>query len=301
MNMKCIVVGVLMCFAIHAVSYAQTSQEKSVKIILSSDRGIIMPCEPLGIVVTLTNQSENAIERVCSHWTSYRVRKEGAGQDWRTYMACGPQPTLMPPRKLKLLSGQSFHDFCLLHVNSQNEPVFKNPGIYHVQAGTPFGESNVIEIKVELPEPSGASVDAVYGKKLFVLFDEYTASCYLQASGKVETLAKDLHEFKQSPSSGPYSGWITVGEYILRKAMIGHEPKSKQSDLLNNVVAEYRNLATELPSPQKESLMIAIAEARIGQSQKNVGIGILQDVINTQGNEYSKVKAQYLRGLYDKK
>ncbi len=36
--MKCIVAGVLMCFAIHAVSYAQTGQEKSVKILLSSDR-----------------------------------------------------------------------------------------------------------------------------------------------------------------------------------------------------------------------------------------------------------------------
>jgi hypothetical protein len=299
--MKNVVAGVLLCFSIHAVSYAQTIQEESVRILLASDRAIIMPCEPLGVVVTLTNQSANAVERIGSQWTSYRIKKEGKDQEWCTYMACGPQPTLMPPRALRLLSGQSFQDFCLLHVNSQYESVFKNPGIYYVQVGTPFGESDVIKIKVELPETSVASIDAVYKKKLFMLFDEYTTSCYLQTGDQAENLLYDVGEFKKSPASVPYSGWITVGEYILKKAMIGREPKAKQDALLDALVAEHGKLEKNLPSPQKESLMIAMAEVRFRQSRKNEGAGILQDLINASTCDYFKVKAQYLRGLYDKR
>jgi hypothetical protein len=279
------------------LSYAETIEDKAVAVVLSADRETIMPCEPLGLVVILTNRSTRAVEKVSNQWTSYRIKKDG-DQGWRTYMAYGPQPTPTLPMTLVLMLGQQFSDFCLVHVDMKGEPVFKDRGVYYVQAGTPFGESNVIKIKVDLPESSSSSALTVYSKKLYMLFDDYSIRCYVDAGGNLEFIENSLDEFKRSTSSVSYSAWITVAEFFLRKVKIYHESETKQLVLLDNLISEYEKVVTKLPSPQKEILMIAIAEVRIFQSQKNAAIRILQDVIqDVHTGNYFKVKAQYLRSL----
>lgn len=291
----------LSCLAVQAVSVAEPAHDKNVVITISADRDVILPCEPLGVAVVLKNKSGDVIEKIGSQWTSFRIKKEGEGENWNSYMGCGLHALVAPPRKLKLLSGQSFEDICLIHVNSNNEPVFKNPGVYYLQSGTPFGESEAIRIMVELPEVSVDVVEPMYNNKLFMLFDEYTAGCFLGEGRNIDDISKNLNDFRESPGAAPYSAWIIFGEFILKKAKIDRQEALKKYVLFDRLIAEYEPVAGKLQSPQKESLIMAVASIEIDQGRKGEALELLRKIISTQTDAYFKIKAQYLRGLYEKR
>jgi len=273
------------------MSVAEPARDKDVVITISVDRDVILPCEPLGVAVVLKNKSGSVIEKTGSQWTSFRVKKEGEGENWNSYMGCGLHVLLGPPRKLKLLSGQSFEDICLIHVNSNDEPVFKNPGVYYVQSGTPFGESEAIRIMVKIPELSADIVEPMYNKKLFMLFDEYTAEYFLGKSRNIDNISKDLNDFRESLGSAPYLSWIIFGEFILKKTKIDHQEALKKNDSFDRLIEEYESVAEKLPSPQKENLILAMASIQIDQGRKSEALDILRKIISTHTDGYFKIKA----------
>ncbi|NLF60877.1 MAG: hypothetical protein GX574_06955 [Lentisphaerae bacterium] len=281
----------LSCLAIQVMSVAEPARDKDVVITISVDRDVILPCEPLGVAVVLKNKSGNVIEKTGSQWTSFRIKKEGEGENWNSYMGCGLHVLLGPPRKLKLLSGQSFEDICLIHVNSNDEPVFKNPGVYYVQSGTPFGESEAIRIMVKIPELSADIVEPMYNKKLFMLFDEYTAEYFLGKSRNIDNISKDLNDFRESLGSAPYLSWIIFGEFILKKTKIDHQEALKKNDSFDRLIEEYESVAEKLPSPQKENLILAMASIQIDQGRKSEALDILRKIISTHTDGYFKIKA----------
>jgi hypothetical protein len=74
--MRRIIAFTLLCLAAQFVSCADLAQNSGMVIAISSDRDVILPCEPLGVAVILKNESGNAIERVGSQWTSFRIKND---------------------------------------------------------------------------------------------------------------------------------------------------------------------------------------------------------------------------------
>ncbi len=302
--MKRTLILLLSFLAVQAVLIAEPPQDKDVVITISAERDVILPYEPLGIAVILKNNSGEVVEKTGVQWTSFRIKKGESG-DWFSYMGCGYHASLPPPRKFKLLPGQSFEDTIMIHVGWINKPVFNNPGVYYIQVGTPFGESEAIRIMVNLPETSVDAVEAISNKKLFMLFDDYTAACYLRGflgeNRNIDDIAKDLDNFKKASGSELYSSWIIFSEFILKKEKIDRQDAAKKHMFFDRLIAEYKPVVGKLPSPQKESLLMAMASVQMDLNKKNEALELLQEIISTHADGYFRNSAQYRQEMYEKR
>ena len=298
--MKQYIAMFMSCLIMQVLSFDVSAEDKSVMITLSSDRNVILPCEPIGVSVILKNMTNNEVEITGNRWTSIRIKKEGENENWKTFAACGPQVASMFPRKLTISPLQTVEDMYLIHVDINDEPVFKSEGIYYLQAGTPFGESEDLKIVVDSSGIPTNVVEMVYKDKLFMLFDKYTADWYMRNGDKEDIISGRINKFKQEKISSPYSDWMAVSEFILKLDIISHESELTKKKMYEELVAEYTIVANTLPSPQKETLLIELASVQEEQSNKKQAIEILKQVESNHRSGYFNVRAKYLRGLYSK-
>lgn len=232
------------------------------EIKLYADRRQINPFEPVGLVLKIENKGPSAQEKTESRWSSFRIARvhDGEKTKWRTYSPFGPHATLTPPFALKLQPGEIHTDFCLLHVGFDGRHVFSEPGTFLVQAGTPFGNSNVAEIEVVEPDAMAPAVEFIGESRLFMLFDYYSAKSMLATPESVAHFSNSLRKLQRMQTASSYKAWFGVCECILSE--IGNE-QSPTKGARRRQRDGFMQTARDLPSPQQESLVLAIACAQL--------------------------------------
>lgn len=277
------------------ITFAELGKNADIMVNIYSDRDSIYPCEPLAVYVTIDNHSESIVEEAVNRLTSFRVKKEGTNDVWKAYTPCGPQVTPLPPRKLKILPSQTIEDICLIHVGINNEPVFKDPGVYYVQVGTPFGESETIKITVNIPSSSIMEYEAILKNKLYVLFDEYTMTCMIKNVEELDKLSNEVIKLKNIADSGPYADWVPVCEYLIAKEKIKEMKDGEgKSNAIQALISEYSSIVHSLSSPQRESLDLAILAIKQKKVSKEKYKEDLKYMNRYTNSKYYKYMTKYL-------
>lgn len=282
-------------FQLVSISWSATECEVS----LRSSKTKIVPFEPVGFILTIESHTNDTIKKVSSSWASFRFAKvhEGRHVKWRTYAPFGVHATLSPPTTLAIQPRQTITNSCLMHVGFNGDHVFNESGLFLVQAGTPFGSSNVVTIEVVEPDTIVPAVELISKSRLFMLFDHYSAQNMPTTEESVETLSVALKKLRTMPEAFPYNAWFSVCEYALMGMRTTHST-AKESMQIHHM--RYLQAAKELPSPQKETLILAIASAQLEANNIDSARSTYSWLANNTKDVYFSCLARYQLGVLTK-
>lgn len=292
MDMKHVFLAALFCVALPLNALGNSADNISVSI--SNEQGTILPYEPLGIAVIVQNQSSNDVERTASRWTSLRIRKDG-DKDWQVYMPYGPHATPMPPNKRILHPGEKYQDVFLIHVDAAGRHVFSDPGIFEIQAGTPFGESDPLLITVQLPPSEVAAFTALSENKLFMYFSEYTTKALsYRLNYNASEAIDDLNAFADKFPESQYNAWARLGIFFAKQS------KGEYANIsgAQNMVAEFRQGSKSLSPIQRGYMLISMVVNAHKYAANGESNWALNEIEKSHTNGYFNVLAKYLSQQY---
>ena len=259
---------------------------------LRANRTKIFPFEPIGFVLAIESHANTNMQKVSSRWSSFRFAKVDGDRHvkWRTFAPFGVHATLSPPAPLSLQPGQEITDFCLMHVGFTGDHVFNEPGLFLVQAGTPFGSSNVVTIEVVEPDSTVPAVELIGESRLFMLFDYYAAKSMPATKESIEALSVSLKKLRAMPTAFPYKAWFSVCEYALMEMRANNSTTKESRQIQQN---QYFQIAKQLPSPQKECLLLAIASAQLEINDMHAAKNTFSWLATNTEDEYFSCLAKY--------
>lgn len=291
------------CFSVSAMALLSfccglLASESQIELHVGQTR--ILPFEPVGVVLTISNTTDSAISKIGSKWSSFRIAKEENGLlgDWRTFQPNGLQITLPPPHKLNLAPNRAFTDFCLVHIGFDGNPVFQSSGVYCIQAGTPFGESDIVKIVVEEPMMAAKASKFLLETMLYRFFSDYSARSANIDSKTAPALMSAIADFKKMPESAPYKSWIPVCDFLLTEILKADSNALPIGDRARRT-AHYAATAEALPSPQRENLLWAIASEQLADNDMNGAKASLLNLTKTAKDDYFIQLANYQLSLMD--
>lgn len=268
----------------------------NISVSISIDQGAILPYEPIGIAVIVQNQSSNDVEQTASKWTSLRIRKDG-DENWQVYIPYGPQAMPMPPQKYILHPGELYQDVFLVHVDVSGRHVFCEPGIFVIQAGTPFGESDPVNITVQLPPSEVAASAALSKNKLYMYFSEYTTQALCYGPGYNASQAIDeLNAFAEKFPKSRYNAWAQLGILFAKQS----KSENANNSGIQNMLMEFKNSSASLSPLQRGYMLISMAVSAHKIAANGEAAWALDEIEKNHTNGYFSVLAKYLSQQYGK-
>ena len=282
----------LFLIAILSLSWRIDLLASECEVLLRADKTTVLPFEPVGFVLAIESRTNSAVHKIASRWSSFRVAKENDGQNvaWHTYVPFGVCPAPSPPTELSLQPGQTVTDFCLVHVGFNGDHAFKEPGVFLVQAGTPFGSSNVVKIEVVKPDTLVSAVELLGESRLFMLFDYFSAKGEPATSENLKSFSLALQKLRAMPEAASYEGWFSVCDYLLMgmqgDLLASHERRRKESEY-------YFKVAKGLLPPHRESLIYAIASSQLEAGDMRAAKTYLSWLASDASEGYYKCVAKH--------
>ncbi len=211
----------------------------------------IYPHELVYISCVISNTTDRPIVKSGSNWVTCRYRMEG-GQ-WKTFNLYGPQGTPPAPKDIVLPANGILEGSMLMSADIDGTSCFSQPGVWEIQTGTIFGESEVGKLVVKPPiQASDALADVPRSAAL--LFDEYTFKWANLHEKSVSGQNIDLNSFgfmKRLASSDEYADWVQMARVWEAKYCGGQRTKDDNDPvyrLCQELVEKYQNRS--IPSEQ---------------------------------------------------
>ena len=179
-----------------------------------------------------------------------------------------------------------------MHIGFDGNPVFQSPGVYCIQAGTPFGESDIIRNVVEEPGMTAKASEFLRETMLYRFFIDYSARSANIDSKTAPALMSAIADFKKMPESAPYKSWIPVCDFLLTGILKTDSNALPIGDRARRT-AHYAATAETLPSPQRENLLWAIASEQLADNDMNGAKASLSSLATTAEDDYFRQLANY--------